>query len=675
MKISTEQGLLEVPQDFEFEIKVSHPFFSDEGAASIPVTIPATVANCAILGYPERADRLTRYPRETTAFAECGVFRKQCKVITESAGKGSGITLCLALAESEMYIAARDKTLKELLAGYTFGSTRTTPARPTDAYHSLHLYGFGYAGIDFPFALFPVATDITDQGHVFVMNRPNADGEILAPARTITVGDRTISVGTGYGVAPYIFLWAMIELAFEQAGFGIGSNVFKTDEDLKHIAVVHNRADVCLGSSEDGTLWGFHYADLVPDMTLGDLIVWLHDKFGAVVRQDSGGIYISLMRDLLTGTPDYDLTSIQIDDETISYPSPSMLERSTDTSIQSANPPAETLELLREIYANCAEAASYEAISGTGLFYVPPMGKYYLKDSSGKVTTLGSASFTYKRASSLDYEKLSTEDPFLPMVVADGLYMPYIGERTHINVETGEEPKEQPLQICYAHDNLDTSSGYEAYTMSGSSFSYDRKGNVINKRNRLPSGSIQLTPHPALTPEGLAPLWSGYEKILMNGAPEISLECIFPMADLVTLDLTTPKLFKGCHALIKELTYKVTPDVATKAKMTLQLIPNYTDMQTPASVLFNRDICWSLKSTRSVFAGSGYTIDSTDGLTDYTADDEPQYTPKTTGLIVKKRSRWLKYTYTKKVKKWWGTSTSSFFDTHRWEEYFISQSL
>ena len=216
MKISTQQGLLEVPQDLEFEIKVTHPFFSDEGAASIPVTVPATVANCVILGYPERADRLTRFPRETTAFAECGVFRKQCKVITESAGKGSGITLCLALAESEMYIAARDKTLKELLAGYTFGSTRTTPARPTDAYHGLHLYEWYFEEI----ALFPVASDITEQGHVFVVNRPNANGEILAPARTITVGDKTISVGTGYGVAPYLFLWGMIELAFKEAGFG-----------------------------------------------------------------------------------------------------------------------------------------------------------------------------------------------------------------------------------------------------------------------------------------------------------------------------------------------------------------------------------------------------------------------------------------------------------------------
>lgn len=672
MKISTSSGVLEIPQDLDFEIKANHPFFSDEGTASIPVTIPATAPNCAILGYPERVERATRFVREIPGIAECGVFRKQCRIISESASRKSGISMCLALTESEMYAAVRDIKLKEALAGYSHGPSKMTPADPFQAYHSLHLDGFGYSGIDFPFALFPVASDLDSNGNCFILNKPGTDA-MYAPARTLTINDKSIQVPEGYAIAPYIYLWAMIEYAFEASGFGIGANCFKTDEDLQLLVVVHNRADVSVESyGTDGMMWGFHYADLVPDMTIGELIVWLHDKFGAVVVHNSGGVYIYLLRDLLTNTPDYDLTPLAITDETISYPAPSTIERSTDTSIESAQPAADSLEALREQFANCIESNSMPDSSlGSGLHYIRPLGKYYhVASGSTDIVLLGSATFPYKRKGDLKAETISTDDPFLPTVCIDGVYMPYIGKRTHLYTDTGEEAPEQKIQICYAFDVLDADG---IYTMAGSSFSFDHKGAEVTKRKRQPDGSIALTPHPALTPEGLAPFWSDYEKMLMNGAPEISLECEFPMADLVTIDMMTPKLFKGVRVLIRSITYKVKDAPTTRAKMTLQLIPDYTDMQIPASIHFGRNLTWKVVSTRYIFAGNGYTIDQTDGLDDYNAaDDRPDYTPRYAGIITKRRKRWLKYTYTKKVKKWWGSSTSTYSSTHEWDEYFIS---
>lgn len=670
MKISTSSGVLDIPQDFDFEIKANHPFFSDEGAASIPVTIPATIPNCILLGYPDRVDRATRFIRETSGIAECGVFRKQCKILSESAGKTSGISICLALTESEMYMAVRDRKLKDVFAERSHGPSKMTPADPYQAYHSLHLTGFVYGGGDFPFALFPVASDLDDNGNCFIINKPDKD-TMYAPARTLTINGQSVSVPEGYAIAPYIYLWAMIEYAFEASGFGIGFNCFKDDEDLQLLVVVHNRADVSVESyGTDGMMWGFHWADLVPDMTIGELIVWLRDKFGAIVVHNSGGVYIYLMRDLLTADPDYDLTPLQVNDETVSYPEPCTIERSADTSIESAQPAADSLEALRAQFANCAECDSYADISGSGLFYVRPLGKYYHKPDAN-ITLLGSATFPYKRQSDLKAENISTDDPFLPTILVNGMYMPYIGKRTHLYIETGEDTPEQKLQICYAFDVLGTDG---EYTMAGSSFPYDHNGKEVTKRKRQPDGSIALTPHPALTPEGLAPFWSGYGKILMNGAPEISLECAFPMADLVTINMNTPKLFKGVRVLIKEITYQIKDAPTTRAKMTLQLIPNYTDMQLPASIYFERNIVWKAVSTRSVFAGDGYTIDQTDGLADYITDeDRPDYTPRVSGIITKKRKRWLKFTYTKKTKKWWGTSTSSYTSTHEWEEYFISE--
>lgn len=669
MKISTPSGPLEIPQDLDFEIKASHPFFSDEGSSSIPVTIPATAMNCAILGYPERIDRRTRYERESSAIAECGLWRKQCKVLAESAGRSSGISLCLALAESEMYADIKDRKLKDIFAEGGHVSMKSSSPTPYDAYKAVHITGTEPYGYPFPFALFPIAADLN--GVIGVINLP-VNETILSTARTITAGDKTLSVPEGYGVAPYMYLWHLIETVFQYCGFNLGANCFKDNPDLCKIVVIHNHADVSVGHCDSrGMYWGFQYADIVPDITLGDLIVWMHDKFGAVIRYDSVVISIYLMRDILTQEPDYDLTPIAINDETLSYPAPSTIERSVDTSIKSAEPAAETLEALREKYPSCTNVSSVDNIVGSGLFYVYPLGKYYYKPADGDAVLLGSSSFSYKRSSALKGESLSTDDCFLPSVIVDGVIMPYVGERTHLYIEDGQEKTEQPLQICYAHDVL-LDDG--TYVMAGSSFSYDHRGYSVTKRVRNLDGTISLIPHPDLTPEGLSPFWSGYEQILMNSAPEVSLECDFPMADLTAINLVTPKLFRGVRVLIKEITYKVSDTATTRAKLSLQVIPLYDNMEVPATIHFNSSLGWKLVSTRSIFDGDGYTINETDGLVDYDEESSaPSYAPKTSGIITKKRTRWLKYTRKTKTVRWYGVTWSTSTGTHKWEEYFISE--
>ena len=53
MKLTLEQGEIALPEDFAFQIESNHPFFSDEGTASVPVTLPASPENLDLLGHPE----------------------------------------------------------------------------------------------------------------------------------------------------------------------------------------------------------------------------------------------------------------------------------------------------------------------------------------------------------------------------------------------------------------------------------------------------------------------------------------------------------------------------------------------------------------------------------------------------------------------------------------------
>ena len=124
MKITLEEGVLDVPKDFALEMEFNHPFYSDAGSSSVPASLPASIENRRILGWPEKANRSHRYLKEHSAFVECGLYRKPCKLITESAGL-DGISASIVIQESEIYIKFQDRKLKELLADLGYGMTNS----------------------------------------------------------------------------------------------------------------------------------------------------------------------------------------------------------------------------------------------------------------------------------------------------------------------------------------------------------------------------------------------------------------------------------------------------------------------------------------------------------------------------------------------------------------------
>ena len=77
MKLTIGTGELSLPEDFTFEIESNHPFFSDEGTASVPVTIPASPENLKLLGYPEDPHSPRRHVREQMAHLTAGTFRRR----------------------------------------------------------------------------------------------------------------------------------------------------------------------------------------------------------------------------------------------------------------------------------------------------------------------------------------------------------------------------------------------------------------------------------------------------------------------------------------------------------------------------------------------------------------------------------------------------------------------
>jgi len=676
MKITVEEGILDLPKDFALEIEYHHPFYSDAGSSTIPASIPASLENRRILGWPESVNRAKRIVKERMAFIECGAYRKRCRLITEAAGFDS-ISASLALQESEMYTEIQDRKLRDLLANRGYGMTKSTIATPYEVYKGQHRDNWYLNDV----ACFPVACNLDDKGNIFIINKISDDGSSLIDiARTVTINGDKIDVPAGYGISMYMYLWAMLQYTFEECGYTVKTNVFATDGRLKHLVVLNSLADSLNRYTYSDLSWSFNFSDIVPDITVGDLITWLHDKFGVIVIYDSNQVEILLFQHITAEDPDADLTDYRRGNEIISYPSPSGLKLNIETSIQSSEPAAESLEALRKRYGNCAECYELSEISGSGLFFVHTLGKYYYKAApDAEPTLLGSATFPYMRTAYDTNEEFSPKDIYVPMIEVDGKSMPYIGDRLHKYTVGVEDTSDyQKLMICNAIF-VSTTENY-----CGTSNSYDENGKIYSLMYEYPTppyngpGMVfpdrRFDPHLNLVPEGLRKqFWEAHESNLLNSSPEINVELYLPIDILISLNLYTPKLFKGTKVVIKSLSYTISDSSAVKAKAVLQLLHQYEDAITPEDIVFGTSYQWVYGTTRYIYDDNGYAVIETDGMEDYTIEDKPDYTPSYAGKIVMRRKRWLKYKYTKKVKKWWGISSSTFTGTHTYEEYFISE--
>ena len=662
MKLTINTGEISLPEGFTFEIESNHPFFSDEGTASVPVTIPSSEKNLRLLGYPQDARRTKRHVKEQLAYFQAGSFVKKCLLITESAGKSSGISATLALYESDMYADMQDRRLPDILAGFSRRVSSKVLLEingPNKVFHCTAEWGF----LNDEVAIFPVATDMDSDGNVFILNDLDEKFDLKESARTVDIGGESVSVPAGYGVTPFLYLGVMLRLVFSECGYDVRNNPFATDDTLKRIVVVNNCADAnCTYDYTDS--WIVNYSDLVPDITVGELMAFLHDSFGAYVTCESGTVDIRLIKDDITTVPDADLSSYSLNDDSVSYPEPSCLKRSFDTSLDHAEPAADTMQDLRNMYESMTNVDSESDISSTGLYFVPVLGRYFHKPTvTSEVSSLGTNCFTYYRDLNVSAEEISAETRFLPMVRvkysingSEGvMYIPYIGNRIHryLDLVKAADDQKQPLQICYAHKNA-----LIKYT-SGSSYSYDLLGLLQTDGSQYPKS------YPALTPEGLNSYWREYETFLVDGAPEINVTMDIPVRTLTKIDRYVPKLYKNGRVMIKSMSYAVDGSETVSVKMVLWALPEYDDgVYIPPTIIFNTSLVWQLVSTRTVFADENTEILKTDGLSDYTAEDAPSYKPSKAAMIAGKRSRQL----------WYRRYYDSYFqdEIHTWTEYFIS---
>lgn len=671
MRLSTKDGELMLPKGFSFEIERHNPFFSKEGTASVPVTIPASPEMRARLGHPDRINRSRRYVRKIPAFLHHQTFGKRCSLIVDSYQDGEGITASVAFEESRMYSELQDKDIKEIFKDETY----TFPGADTPAAIAAELYE-RYSSEETPpekdIIAFPVAMELQDDGSFFIANEPdNNPGSFICGRRTIEVDGKTEDVPEGYGVIPFIYLNHFLKKLFSLCGYDLIRNDY-ADTLFEDIVILNNCTDALCGQK------AIRYRDLVPSITFGDLVEWLKEKFCAAVFVRNTEITITGFENIRSSAPDADLSGFVRDGYDISYPDEKSLMLECNTSIDGAKPAFDTMEeLVRKTRALSPDA---DRVPYGDKWYLPFTGQILERTTEsgpdGETVSgtkdLGSDCIPFGSSSSKANDSHSAVDEFVPQLSiyntgfpSDRLprhrSVPYIGSRTNNHTvlasegEADPEPAEQKLMICYCLCG-------DMFYRGGNSHPYDAQEH--HRYYMSYHGDRKYpTQLPALTPSGLYnACWRQYDTLIVNCAPTVSIKPDLPASLLLSMDLSVPKIFKGQKALVVSYTIELSESGIRCTEMSLQLLPDYEDSVTTGGFAAIPDgyvLVWRLYAEEHSTDDPGYR----DLYPAYRDSDEPSYSPTYEGEIALRRTN---RTYTFEGNEFGPP------EYEVWDEYFIA---
>ena len=583
MKIVTPKGQLDLPEDFNITIKRTNPILSDAGDCSIPVSLPATPRNLAVIGHRERIDRASRYDNKVDAILTVGPVQKRGQLLIDTVGRHEGIEAVFAIDNSDLYVTNKGKGLKDILRSFNgnegyiqeFNSVSAACAYMEEIYRGAHT--------DADYVIFPVAVSPYeeedpyggDPTKVYQYNNEVKTGNLVYNGRYVHEGDiDQMWVPEGYGVAPFLKLHRMVDILFHCIGLEVTENCLDS-APFEKIAVVHNCSD-CLVQDT------LHYEDLVPNMTLGDFMEWLNNKFHVqpVVDSEAKTVRIVSFESMIDSKlVDRDLSGSLIDDFKVSlHPSKRVVLVPT-TTIEGSEPAARSFdELLKKFsYHQAVNEVEFAGLTGntpayeeclvlrkaTGQMYVAKHKSY---NTPQIVELLGTNYFAYDRENSDETEEFSQEDSMPPMIINRYCgVMPFIGERkhAHTNYEGSAYDKDQGLMVVQFFTSEDL-----FFCTSGTTQRY----------LYYPDGVNCIDLGFDMTSYGLyGQCWQKYNDILLNNQVKLSGRIQLKITDILKLDLAKLKLFDNQLLLPESLSGSLSTMVG-QAEADFILIKNFIDM-------------------------------------------------------------------------------------------------
>lgn len=556
MKLITQNGQLDLPRDSSLTMERTNPLLSGEGDASIPATLPSSSKNLAALGHRERIDRANRYTNKVDAILQVGPVQKRGQLVIDTMHRREGIDASFAIDNSDLYVKAKDKSLKAIFADAVTGAVNHEDfGNMTDAMTRMQaIYGDTdtYDYTIFPVAIAKYETESNGVKTEHYQYNNEDDGTVshnlVYQARTVHEGDVLMSVPAGYGIAPFLKLHRLLARLFECIGYTVTSNCF-ADTPYSNLTIVHNCSD-CL-CNPTVTLY---YKDMVPSCTLSEFLEWLLAKFHAqpVVNSDTKQVKIVFMEDMLAATADIDISGKVEGDFTVQLNPTKRVVLTPTNSLDGTEPAAESFEELVAQYGGFVEIDEddFDSLEGSNPAYNDCLvlrkatGQFYALNydiATGNQTKdlKGTNHFVYDRKNSDETEDFNQDD-VMPLMLA-GLVRkrevcPFIGERLHYHTsyEGKKEDDKQDIIVVqkvydshFANPTTGTTQNYIPYAeaQSGSNGMDLELGLTNFKAYRF--------------------FWSNYNNLLLNNLTRLKGRVAYDLGEFLGLDMSRPKFCNG----------------------------------------------------------------------------------------------------------------------------------
>lgn len=564
MKLVTLNGELDLPEDFSFEIELNNPFLSDEGDASVPATIPATPNNLKVLDNIHRVDRANRFVKSVPATLMAGTIQKHGQLIIDTLNMKNGISVSLAVENSDLYSQYKGKSLKEIFSS----KVRDDWNQDISALANYLIDVYFNRKFD-DFAIFPVAVAPYEENDakIYQFNNEREGNSLLWRARTVREGDLTMSVTDGYGLSPFLYLYKMIDLLFQEMGYYVIYNCLDKDP-YRDIVLLNNCSDTIV----KGVI---NYSDLVPSCTLSEFIDFLFNKFGIHVRVDSTSRRVSVvtLQELFDSAPTMDITTKVVEELGITIEDSSRVVLSSVTSIDGTVPAAETFDILIDKYGYYIEVTEtqFDSIVNNNapkysdcLIMRQETGQFYelrRKIGNDKIIPkfIGTNYFKYDRSNTVNQENHSSPD-VMPAIIYDKTPFMYIGERLHYNTsyQNTEDTSDQSIMIAW-----------KTIVVSGSlSLTFGTTQKYFDGRKIK---DFSLTAY-----DMYEYFWSKYNNLLRNGKVSLRGTVLYDVCDLSSLDMTKIKIYRGQKILPLKTVFEVSDKLRNRESEFI-LVKEYLD--------------------------------------------------------------------------------------------------
>jgi hypothetical protein len=230
-----------------------------------------------------------------------------------------------------------------------------------------------------------------------------------------------IDAPPGYGVSPFLKVWKLLEIIFENFGYRVSENPFFTHGQLRRLVVLNNVMDTVLS----GTL---HYRDLMPDVTVDALLQSLYHKFGLLWYVDSNArtVRLRFIREVLNTDRSgaVDLTPCQIREPEITFAAPKQLKLTASRGLASVFYTSETLYRTFEEFLQAYDGEFTDRSSNTPAqvdkYFDPSKSQYVILESiriAAKIPQHNYSSVFFaweKKTPGLAYETIEMEDLCMP---------------------------------------------------------------------------------------------------------------------------------------------------------------------------------------------------------------------------------------------------------------------